>query len=263
MKNDFIKCKDNIFDLAKFTYVQNKDGIVRLSTRGYQRKVLTLLQLPPICGNKTNMILKQPRQTGSTAEVLLFLMHKFLFEPDCVIALVTTRKEWGGDMIAKLTLSLTKLPQEWFDNGLDIKYNKYEIRNKSNHARIVATSYKNIDDIKSLTVNYLYMDEFAFVPKSLQQEVCMSFFPTMMSRAANSNSSNSKIIISSTTNGKDNEFYNLCVQAMGAKSSFLLVEIPWWDVYNFNVKEMKKRAVQIGARAWMSEYGLFFDDYED
>ena len=166
-------------------------------------------------------------------------------------------------MIAKLTLSLTKLPQEWFDNGLDIKYNKYEIRNKSNHARIVATSYKNIDDIKSLTVNYLYLDDFAFVPKSLQQEVCMSFFPTMMSRAANSNSSNSKIIISSTTNGKDNEFYNLCVQAMGAKSSFLLVEIPWWDVYNFNVKEMKKRAVQIGARAWMSEYGLFFDDYED
>lgn len=263
MKNDFIKCKDNIFDLAKFTYVQNKDGIVRLSTRGYQRKVLTLLQLPPICGNKTNMILKQPRQTGSTAEVLLFLMHKFLFEPDCVIALVATRKEWAGDMIAKLTLSLTKLPQEWFDNGLDIKYNKYEIRNKSNHARIVTTSYKNIDDIKSLTVNYLYLDEFAFVPKSLQQEVCMSFFPTMMSRAANSNRSNSKIIISSTTNGKDNEFYHLCVQAMGAKSSFLLVEIPWWDTYNFNVKEMKKRVEQIGARRWMSEYGLFFDDYEE
>ena len=258
MKNDFINCKDNIFDLAKFTYVQNKDGIVRLSTRGYQRKVLTLLQLPPICGNKTNMILKQPRQSGSTAEVLLFLMHKFLFEPDCVIALVTTRKEWAGDMIAKLTLSLTKLPQEWFDNGLDIKYNKYEIRNKSNHARIIATSYKHIGDIKSLTVNYLYMDEFAFVPKSLQQEVCMEFFPTMMSGA-----SNRKIIISSTSNGKDNEFYHLCVQAMGAKSSFLLVEIPWWDVYNFNVKEMKKRATQIGARAWMREYGLFFDDYEE
>lgn len=258
MKSDFIKCKDNIFDLAKFTYVQNKDGIVRLSTRGYQRKVLTLMQLPPICGSKTNMILKQPRQSGSTAEVLLFLMHKFLFEPDCVIALVATRKELAGDMIAKLTLSLTKLPQEWFDEGLDIKYNKYEIRNKSNHARIVTTSYKNIDDIKSLTVNYLYLDDFAFVPKSLQQEVCMSFFPTMMSGTLNR-----KIIISSATNGKDNEFYNLCVQAMGAKSSFLLVEIPWWDVYNFNVKEMKKRADQIGARAWMREYGLFFDDYED
>jgi phage FluMu gp28-like protein len=185
-------------------------------------------------------------------------MHKFLFEPDCVIALVTTCKELAGDMIAKLTLSLTKLPQAWFDEGLDIKYNKYEIRNKSNHARIIATSYKHIGDIKSLTVNYLYMDEFAFVPKSLQQEVCMEFFPTMMSGA-----SNRKIIISSTTNGKDNEFYHLCVQAMGAKSSFLLVEIPWWDTYNFNVKEMKKRVEQIGARIWMSEYGLFFDDYDD
>lgn len=258
MKNDFIKCKDNIFDLAKFTYVQNKDGIVRLSTRGYQRKVLTLLQLPPICGNKTNMILKQPRQTGSTAEVLLFLMHKFLFEPDCVIALVSTSTGMASDLIAKLTLSLKNLPQTWFDEGLDIKYAKHEIRNKSNHARIVATSYRTIGDIRSVTVNYLFLDDFAFAPNSLQQEVCMAFFPTMMSCA-----SNRKIIISSATNGKDNEFYNLCVQAMGAKSSFLLVEIPWWDVYNFNVKEMKKRAEQIGARAWMREYGLFFDDYED
>lgn len=258
MNKSFLNCKDNIFDLAKFTYVQNKDGIVRLSTRGYQRKVLTLMQLPPICGNKTNMILKQPRQSGSTAEVLLFLMHRFLFEPDCVIALVSTKIEMASDLIAKLTMSLKNLPQEWFDEGLDIKYAKYEIRNKSNHARIIATSYRTIDDIRSVTVNYLFLDDFAFVPKSVQQEVCMAFFPTMMSCA-----SNRKIIISSATNGKDNEFYNLCVQAMGAKSSFLLVEIPWWDVYNFNVKEMKKRAEQIGARAWMREYGLFFDDYED
>ena len=258
MNKSFLNCKDNIFDLAKFTYVQNKDGIVRLSTRGYQRKVLTLMQLPPICGNKTNMILKQPRQSGSTAEVLLFLMHKFLFEPDCVIALVSTKIEMASDLIAKLTLSLKNLPQTWFDEGLDIKYAKHEIRNKSNHARIIATSYGTIGDIRSVTVNYLFLDDFAFVPKSVQQEVCMVFFPTMMSCA-----SNRKIIISSATNGKDNEFYNLCVQAMGAKSSFLLVEIPWWDVYNFNVKEMKKRAEQIGARAWMREYGLFFDDYED
>lgn len=263
MKTDFIKCKDNIFELAKFTYVQNKDGIVRLSTKGYQRKVLTLMQLPPICGNKTNMILKQPRQSGSTAEALLFLMHKFLFEPDCVISLVTTSTERASDLIAKLTLSLKNMPQAWFDEGLDIKYATHEIRNKSNHARIVATSYRTVGDIKRLKVNYLLLDDFAFAPKSVQQEVCMSFFPSMMSRDASNKSSNSKIIISSATNGKGNEFYNLCVAAMDAKSSFLLVEIPWWDVYNFNVKEMKKRAEQIGAHAWMREYGLFFDDCED
>lgn len=263
MNNDILKCKDNIFDLAKFTYVQNKDGIVRLSTRGYQRKVLTLMQLPPICGNKTNIILKQPRQSGSTAETLLFLMHRFLFEPYCVIAVVTTHNGWASELIAKLKLSLTMLPQEWFDDGLDIKFTKTEITNNSNHARIIATSYRSIDKLKSYTINYLYLDDFAFAKKEVQQEVCAAFFPTMMGRGANSNSSNSKIIISSTTNGKDNEFYHLCVEAMGAKSPFLMVEIPWWDVYNFNVKEMKKRADQIGARAWMREYGLFFDDYED
>ncbi len=263
MSKSFLNCKDNIFDLAKFTYVQNKDGIVRLSTRGYQRKVLTLMQLPPICGNKTNMILKQPRQSGSTAETLLFLMHRFLFEPNCRIAIVSTKKERANELIAKLKLSLENLPKEWYEYGLSFSFRKDRITNKSNHALIVATSYGSIDSIRSLTINYMYLDDFAFAHPSEQDDVCKGFFPVMLSRAANSTTDNSKIIISSATNGKDNAFYKLCVEAMGAKSSFLLVEIPWWDVYNFNVKEMKKRADQIGARAWMREYGLFFDDYED
>lgn len=263
MNNDILKCKDNIFDLAKFTYVQNKDGIVRLSTRGYQRKVLTLMQLPPICGNKTNIILKQPRQSGSTAETLLFLMHRFLFEPYSQICIVSTSIGRSSELIAKLKLALENLPKEWFDNGLDISFTKTIIKNNTNHARIVATSYRSIDSIRSLTINYMYLDDFAFAHKSEQDDVCKAFFPVMLSRAANSTTDNSKIIISSATNGKDNAFYKLCVEAMGAKSSFLLVEIPWWDVYNFNVKEMKTRAEQIGARAWMREYGLFFDDYDE
>lgn len=258
MNNDILKCKDNIFDLAKFTYVQNKDGIVRLSTRGYQRKVLTLMQLPPICGNKTNIILKQPRQSGSTAESLLFLMHRFLFEPDSQICIVSTSIGRSSELIAKLKLALENLPKEWFDIGLDIGFTKNIIKNNTNHARIVATSYRSINDIGGFTINYLYLDDFAFASNSQQQEVTKRFFPTMLSRA-----STAKIIISSATNGTKNEFYHLCVKAMGAKSSFLLVEIPWWDVYNFNVKEMKKRAEQIGVRAWMREYGLFFDDYDD
>lgn len=263
MSKSFLNCKDNIFDLAKFTYIQNCNWTTRMSTRGYQRKVLTLMQLPPICGNKTNLILKQPRQSGSTLEVTLFIMHKLLFEPNAQICIVSTSIGRSTELIAKLKFSLENLPKEWFDNGLDISFTKTIIKNNTNHARIVATSYRSIDDIGGFTINYLYLDDFAFASNSQQKEVTKRFFPVMLSRAANSTTDSSKIIISSATNGTKNEFYHLCVKAMGAKSSFLMVEIPWWDVYNFNVKEMKTRAEQIGARAWMREYGLFFDDYED
>lgn len=106
MNKSFLKCKDNIFDLAKFTYVQNCHGTERMSTRGYQRKVLTLMQLPPICGNKRNLILKQPRQSGSTLEATLFIMHKLLFEVGVTITVVSTKMERSCEILGKIAFSL-------------------------------------------------------------------------------------------------------------------------------------------------------------
>ncbi len=256
MNHDFIKCKDNIFDLAKFTYVQNKDGIVRLSTRGYQRKVLTLMQLPPICGDKTNMILKQPRQSGSTLEATLFIMHKLLFEPSASIAVVSTKMERSCELLGKIDFSLKNLPNEWAKDGVFIKSTKHLIWNNGNNSSISAQTYSTITRQDAPMFKYLFLDDFAFAKDEYQEKMVNLIFPTIVNRK------NTKIIISSATNGTKNSFYKLCVEAMGAKSPFLMVEIPWWDVYNFNVKEMKTRAEQIGARAWMREYGLFFDDYD-
>ncbi len=257
MSKSFLNCKDNIFDLAKFTYVQNCNGTERMSTRGYQRKVLTLMQLPPICGNKTNLILKQPRQSGSTLEATLFIMHKLLFEPSASIAVVSTKMERSCELLGKIDFSLKNLPKEWAKDGVFIRSTKHMIWNNSNNSAISAQTYSTISRQDAPMFKYLFLDDFAFAKDEYQEKMVNLIFPTIVNRK------DTKIIISSATNGTENSFYKLCVEAMGAKSSFLMVEIPWWDVYNFNVKEMKKRADQIGARAWMREYGLFFDDYDD
>ena len=257
MSKSFINCKDNIFDLAKFTYVQNCHGTERMSTRGYQRKVLTLMQLPPICGNKRNLILKQPRQSGSTLEATLFIMHKLLFEPSASIAVVSTKMERSCELLGKIDFSLKNLPKEWSKDGVFTKSTKHMIWNNGNNSAISAQTYSTLSRQDAPMFKYLFLDDFAFAKDEYQEKIVNLIFPTIINRK------DTKIIISSATNGTENSFYKLCVEAMGAKSPFLMVEIPWWDVYNFNVKEMKKRADQIGARAWMREYGLFFDDYED
>lgn len=271
MSKSFLNCKDNIFDLAKFTYVQNCNGTERMSTRGYQRKVLTLMQLPPICGNKRNLILKQPRQSGSTLEATLFIMHKLLFDEGVTITVVSTKMERACEILGKIAFSLKNLPAEWYNDGLSIEFKKGEIRNTTTDSVILAKSYGTLDNVENFRkdnlvthkylitprVNYMFLDDFAFATKEQQEHIVKVIFPTITCGVFN------KIIISSATNGTENSFYKLCVEAMGAKSPFLMVEIPWWDVYNFNVKEMKKRADQIGARAWMREYGLFFDDYDE
>lgn len=252
MNKSFLKCKDNIFDLAKFTYVQNCHGTERMSTRGYQRKVLTLMQLPPICGNKRNLILKQPRQSGSTLEATLFIMHKLLFEVGVTITVVSTKMERSCEILGKIAFSLKNLPAEWYNDGLSIKFKKGEIKNTANDSVIIAKSYGTLDSVEKFRkdylvtprVNYMFLDDFAFATEEQQEHMVKVIFPTITCGIFN------KIIISSATNGTENSFYKLCVEAMGAKSPFLMVEIPWWDVYNFN-EGNEKRADQIGARAWM------------
>lgn len=155
MSKSFINCKDNIFDLAKFTYVQNCHGTERMSTRGYQRKVLTLMQLPPICGNKRNLILKQPRQSGSTLEATLFIMHKLLFEEGVTITVVSTKMKRACEIVGKIAFSLQNLPAEWYNDGLSIKFKKGEIRNITTDSVIVAKSYGTLDNLEDSSKTYL------------------------------------------------------------------------------------------------------------
>lgn len=254
MNETFLKCKDNIFDLAKYTYVQHNDNTVRLSPRGYQRKVMSLLQLPSICRGKQGIILKQPRQTGATTELLVFIMHKLLFEPNASIIIAATKYDRAADLMSRLTFSINNFPPEWFDDGLSIGFNKYDIVNNINNSVVSVVPYNAMPTIDRNTANYILLDDFAFAPDASQRDVLNKVVQSMDSQWTTPH-----VIVSSATNGKKNMFHKICVDAMDVTSPFLMVEIPWWETFNFNVKEMRRLAHQLGERRWMAEYGMLFD----
>jgi hypothetical protein len=76
------------------------------------------------------------------------------------------------------------------------------------------------------TADFLYLDEFAYLPDNIADKFYKSVFPTV------SNIENSKIIITSTPNGF-NLFHKLLTEAEkpeGEKSSYMAKRVYWWQV---------------------------------
>jgi hypothetical protein len=76
------------------------------------------------------------------------------------------------------------------------------------------------------TADFLYLDEFAYLPDNIADKFYKSVFPTV------SNIENSKIIITSTPNGF-NLFHKLLTEAEkpeGEKSSYCAKRVYWWQV---------------------------------
>lgn len=71
--------------------------------------------------------------------------------------------------------------------------------------------------------NCIYLDEFAFIPSSLQESFFNSVYPTI------SSGQTSKVIITSTPNGL-NMFYKLWADSEQGKNEYKRVEANWWDV---------------------------------
>jgi len=69
----------------------------------------------------------------------------------------------------------------------------------------------------------VYLDEFAFVPHTVQEEFFASVYPTI------SSGTSSRVLITSTPNGM-NLFYKIWDDAEKKKNDYVTMSVDWWDV---------------------------------
>jgi hypothetical protein len=69
----------------------------------------------------------------------------------------------------------------------------------------------------------IYLDEFAFVPKNLQDDFFASVYPTI------SSGNTSKVLITSTPNGLD-MFYKIWVDSENKRNDYARIDVHWSDV---------------------------------
>ena len=165
------------------------------------------------------VICKMPRQTGKTTTMVAIMLHYALFNPDFNIAVLANKAATAREILGRLQLAYENLP--WFLQQGIVEWNKGNIV-LENGSKIFASS-TSASAIRGMSINLVYLDEFAFVPSTVQEEFFNSVYPTISSGRS------SRVLITSTPNGM-NMFYKLWHDAEKGYNDYATVSVNWWDV---------------------------------
>ena len=165
------------------------------------------------------VICKMPRQTGKTTTMVAIMLHYALFNPDFNISILANKAATAREILGRLQLAYENLP--WFLQQGIVEWNKGNIV-LENGSKIFASS-TSASAIRGMSINLVYLDEFAFVPSTVQEEFFNSVYPTISSGRS------SRVLITSTPNGM-NMFYKLWHDAEKGFNDYATVSVNWWDV---------------------------------
>jgi len=99
------------------------------------------------------------RQSGKSISSVVYLLWHAIFKPEQTIAVLANKGSTSQEMLSRVTLALENLP--FFLQPGCKALNKRSIE-FSNNSRIVAAATSG-SSIRGMSVNLLFLDEFAFV----------------------------------------------------------------------------------------------------
>ena len=212
---EVVKCsKDIIYFCEKYLKIINIDeGLMPYDPYDYQKQIMH-----EVAANRF-VICKMPRQTGKTTTMVAIMLHYALFNPDFNIAILANKSATAREILGRLQLAYENLP--WFLQQGIVEWNKGNIV-LENGSKIFASS-TSASAIRGMSINLVYLDEFAFVPSTVQEEFFNSVYPTISSGRS------SRVLITSTPNGM-NMFYKLWHDAEKGYNDYATVSVNWWDV---------------------------------
>ena len=162
------------------------------------------------------------RQVGKTICSSIMLLHFVLFNNN-KNALVTANKlDTAVEVLDKMKEIYHRLPFFLQAGIVNWSMKTIVFENKSRIKGFATTKTASIGQ----AADFLYLDEFAYLPDNIAEKFYKSVFPTVSSME------NSKIIITSTPNGY-NLFHKLLIDAEkpeGEKSNYQANRVYWWQV---------------------------------
>jgi len=211
---EYKKCMDNPSYFAeKYVKIISLDsGLVPFNLYDYQRHMFEHFN-----SNRFSDVLAC-RQSGKSISSVAYLLWYAIFHSEKTIAVLANKGATAREMLARVTLMLENLP--FFLQPGCKTLNKGSIE-FSNNSRIVAAATSG-SSIRGMSVNLLYLDEFAFVERAA--EFYTSTYPVV------SAGKDTKVIITSTANGIGNTFHKIWEGAEQGINEFKSFRVDWWDV---------------------------------
>ena len=217
-QEEYIRCALDIHYFARtYCYIKGEEGQpIIIPLRDYQNEILD-----NFFNNRFN-ILMASRQIGKTICSSIMMLHYVLFNNNKNVLVTANKLDTAVEVLDKIREIYQRLPF-FLQQGIINWNQKFMVfDNKSRIKGFATTKTSSIGQ----TADFLYLDEFAYLPDNIADKFYKSVFPTV------SNIENSKIIITSTPNGF-NLFHRLLSDAEkpeDEKSSYCAKRVYWWQV---------------------------------
>ena len=240
--NEYIRCqKDVAYFCENYVKVISLDsGLVPFKLRGYQKKMVSHFN-----DNRFSIVLAC-RQSGKSITSVAWLLHYVIFNADKKVGILANKGATAREMLGRLTLMLENLPF-FLQPGCKV-LNKGSIK-FSNNSEIIASATSG-DSIRGLSMNCIFLDEFAFVNRA--NEFYTSTYPVI------SSGKDTKVIITSTPNGIGNMFYKLWEGAIQGANEFKPFKIKWQDVPGRDEKWKEETIANTSELQFKQEFEVSF-----
>jgi len=212
---EVIKCsKDINYFIKTYTKIINLDkGLINFEMYPFQEDMSRT-----IADNRFTVI-KTCRQAGKTTTSAAVILWHAIFNDSYTIAILANKLSTAREILSRVQRGYENLPK-WLQQGV-ITWNKTNIE-LENGSQIIAASTAS-SAIRGFSINFLYLDEFAFVPRNIQDDFFTSVYPTIIS------GTNTKVVITSTPNGFD-LFYKIWINSVEGRNEYANFSVSWWDV---------------------------------
>lgn len=216
---EYARCRQDIFYFAEKYYKTRNatsGGIDNIKLYAYQKKILSYFVNPP--KGKQNIIIMQPRQSGKTTVVSLYILHFLLFNADKTAMILAQVERTALEIMEKIKKAYELLPK-WLQQGVCLDgWNKKSIK-LENGCRAFCSSTSGVSSA-GFTIDLLYLDEFALISDNMSRSFWASVYPTVAAVP------NSKIVITSTPRGL-NLFHDIWKKATSGQNNFFAYRVQW------------------------------------
>jgi hypothetical protein len=236
--DEYIRCaQDPEYFINRYVKIITLDrGLVNIDLFDWQKKAVTTIS------DSRQVIIKAGRQIGKTTVTVGVILWYILFNEAKTVAILANKAKTAREILNRIKTAYEELPH-WIQQGVRV-WNKGDIE-LENMSRVLADSTAS-SAIRGWSINFLYLDEFAFVPNNIAEEFFTSVYPTITSGET------AKILISSTPNGM-NHYYKMWIDAVEGRNGFKTIDANWRSVPGRTAEWAERQKKALGEEKYMQE----------
>jgi hypothetical protein len=235
---EYEKCAaDPIYYLETYGKIVSLDkGIVPFKLFPFQKKLIKAIQ------KNKKTIGKLFRQAGKSTTLAGYIAWYVTFNPNKRAGILANKLATAVEIFERVQFIIENTPK-FLQQGV-ITWNKKSFKLENGSAVFAAPT--SASAVRGLSLNFLFLDEFAHLGTKLADEFIASVFPTI------SSAKSSKLVIVSTPKGM-NHYYKMWTEAKDGTNGFKAVESHWSDHPLRNKKWAAEQKSELGELRYNQE----------